>query len=487
MLDAARRRVDETRAGKCRADPGRCAGAPFDPGYVRPADVAARGHVLRRSGRRFQQPDPRAAAGRVGWSWRYGRRSTRTRTGRSRSRSRCAISGRPRPNRRTRRDRTPLATANICAAFSTAPVLPRSRSSRGGLTFAAIRPAAMAEHAVQFGCVQRLIDEKQAGEAARQAIVRDIEAAFAPYATARGHAPAGDVPARQRAPAGIGGGCEALRRRSARSSGQFVGNIAIFIGEEAFRTGDMAKRRADQLLVDRGLAESRAKAQALIIAGLVTAAGRRIDKPGTAVAEDAELTVAGRDHPWVSRGGIKLDFALDHFAIRRRRDGARYRRLDRRVYRRAAGARRRAGARGRCRSRPARLEIAPGPRVVVHEGVNARYLTRQEIPEPIDLITCDASFIGLATVLPAPLSLAAERGRPGRADQAAIRGRTGRGRERRRRARPGGSPRGVRARVGLGRGAARLERHRHRRKPDARPRRQPRIPASCPPRVPRCE
>src|SRR6202051_39409 len=76
-----------------------------------------------------------------------------------------------------------------------------------------------------------------------------------------------------------------------------------------------AKRRADQLLVDQGLAESRAKAQALIIAGLVSAAGRRVEKPGTPLAEDTELTLAGRDHPWVSRGGVKLAFALDHFAL----------------------------------------------------------------------------------------------------------------------------------------------------------------------------
>ena len=68
----------------------------------------------------------------------------------------------------------------------------------------------------------------------------------------------------------------------------------------------MPKRRADQLLVEQGLAESRAKAQALILAGLVSVAGRRIDKAGTPIAEDTELTVAGRDHPWVSRGGLKL-------------------------------------------------------------------------------------------------------------------------------------------------------------------------------------
>src|SRR5260370_41530413 len=77
----------------------------------------------------------------------------------------------------------------------------------------------------------------------------------------------------------------------------------------------VAKRRADQLLVDQGLAETRARAQALILAGLVSADGRRIDKPGTALAEDTPLALAGRDHPWVSRGGVKLAFALDHFAI----------------------------------------------------------------------------------------------------------------------------------------------------------------------------
>ena len=109
-------------------------------------------------------------------------------------------------------------------------------------------------------------------------------------------------------------------------------------------------------------------------------------------------------------------------------------------------------------------------RVVVHEGVNARYLTRRADPGPIDLITCDASFIGLTTVLPAPLALGGGTGRlvalikPQFEAGPAEVGKGGR------RARPGGSPRGVRARVGLGRGATRLGRHRHRRKPDAGPR-----------------
>jgi 23S rRNA (cytidine1920-2'-O)/16S rRNA (cytidine1409-2'-O)-methyltransferase len=171
----------------------------------------------------------------------------------------------------------------------------------------------------------------------------------------------------------------------------------------------MAKRRADQLLVDRGLAESRAKAQALIIAGLVTTGGRRIDKPGTALIEDAELSVAGRDHPWVSRGGIKLASALERFAIDVRGLVA----LD--IGASTGGFTDVLLAQGVARVHAVDVgrgqlawKLRQDPRVVVHEGVNARYLTRAEIPDPIDLVTCDASFIGLATVLPAPLSLAAE-------------------------------------------------------------------------------
>ena len=75
----------------------------------------------------------------------------------------------------------------------------------------------------------------------------------------------------------------------------------------------MSKARADQLLVDRGLAESRAKAQALILAGLVFSGERKIDKAGQALAADAPLEVRGKEHPWVSRGGVKLAHALEHF------------------------------------------------------------------------------------------------------------------------------------------------------------------------------
>jgi len=157
------------------------------------------------------------------------------------------------------------------------------------------------------------------------------------------------------------------------------------------------------------LAESRTKAQALILAGLVSCGERRIDKPGEQLAPDAELALKARDHPWVSRGGVKLAHALDHFRIAVEGSVA----LDlgastggftdvllahgaRRVHAVDVGH-------GQLAWR-----LRQDPRVVVHERLNARHLTRADIPEPVDLITCDASFIGLATVLPAPLALAAE-------------------------------------------------------------------------------
>lgn len=171
----------------------------------------------------------------------------------------------------------------------------------------------------------------------------------------------------------------------------------------------MAKRRADQLLVERGLAESRAKAQALILAGVVTAGGKRVDKPGTALADETALQVAGPDHPWVSRGGVKLAFALDHFAL----DVAGAVALD--IGASTGGFTDVLLAKGAARVHAVDVgrgqlawKLRQDPRVVVHEGVNARYLTRAAIPEPITLVTCDASFIGLATVLPAALALAAE-------------------------------------------------------------------------------
>jgi 23S rRNA (cytidine1920-2'-O)/16S rRNA (cytidine1409-2'-O)-methyltransferase len=167
------------------------------------------------------------------------------------------------------------------------------------------------------------------------------------------------------------------------------------------------KRRADQLVVDRGLAESRAKAQALILAGVVFAGDRRIDKAGEALAETADIEVRGRDHPWVSRGGLKLAHALDHFDI----DVTGLVALD--IGSSTGGFVDVLLAHGALRVHAVDVgrgqlawKLRQDPRVVVREGVNARYLTANEIGDPVDLVTCDASFIGLATVLPAALALA---------------------------------------------------------------------------------
>ena len=170
-----------------------------------------------------------------------------------------------------------------------------------------------------------------------------------------------------------------------------------------------AKLRADQLLVEQGLAESRAKAQALILAGQVFSGAKRIDKPGTALPAETELILAGRDHPWVSRGGLKLAHALDHFGI----DVTGLVAMD--VGASTGGFTDVLLSRGAARVYSVDVghgqlawKLRQDPRVVVREGVNARYLTRAEVPEPVDIVTCDTSFIGLVTVLPAPLSLAAE-------------------------------------------------------------------------------
>jgi 23S rRNA (cytidine1920-2'-O)/16S rRNA (cytidine1409-2'-O)-methyltransferase len=169
-----------------------------------------------------------------------------------------------------------------------------------------------------------------------------------------------------------------------------------------------AKRRLDQLMVDRGLAESRAKAQALVMSGLVYSGDRKLDKPGTPIADDAELTVKGQDHPWVSRGGLKLVKGLDAFGI----DPAGAVCID-------VGAST-GGFTDVLLSREAQkvyaVDVGHGqlawklrqdPRVVVLERTNARHLTAELVPEPVSLIVCDASFISLTKVLPAALALAA--------------------------------------------------------------------------------
>lgn len=155
------------------------------------------------------------------------------------------------------------------------------------------------------------------------------------------------------------------------------------------------------------MAESRARAQALILAGIVYAGERRIDKAGETITDTAEIAVRGRDHPWVSRGGIKLAHALEHFTI----DVTGLVALD--IGASTGGFVDVLLAHGAARVHAVDVgrgqlawKLRQDARVVVHEGVNARYLAAAEIGEPVDLVTCDASFIGLATVLPAALALA---------------------------------------------------------------------------------
>jgi 23S rRNA (cytidine1920-2'-O)/16S rRNA (cytidine1409-2'-O)-methyltransferase len=170
------------------------------------------------------------------------------------------------------------------------------------------------------------------------------------------------------------------------------------------------KIRLDQLIVDRGLAESKTRAQALVMAGHVFVGDAKAAKPGQQVAEDAAVTVKGSDHPWVSRGGIKLAHALEEFAI----DVTGMIAIDvgsstggftdvlltngaAKVYAVDSGTNQLA------------WKLRQDARVIVHEQTSARILTDAHIPEPVDLIVCDASFIGLAKVLERPLTFA----RPG--------------------------------------------------------------------------
>lgn len=172
----------------------------------------------------------------------------------------------------------------------------------------------------------------------------------------------------------------------------------------------MAKVRADQLLVDRGLAESRTRAQALILAGIVYLGDRKVEKAGQQVPDDAVLDVRGRDHPWVSRGGIKLAHALDHFGW----DVTGAVAID--VGSSTGGFTDVLLTNGAAKvfavdsgTNQLAWKLRQDPRVIVHEQTSARILTDAEISEPVDLIVCDASFIGLSKVLERPLSFA----RPG--------------------------------------------------------------------------
>jgi 23S rRNA (cytidine1920-2'-O)/16S rRNA (cytidine1409-2'-O)-methyltransferase len=174
----------------------------------------------------------------------------------------------------------------------------------------------------------------------------------------------------------------------------------------------MSKSRADQLLVDRGLAESRSRAQALILAGLVYAGERKVEKAGQPLSEDAALEVRGKDHPWVSRGGIKLAHGLDQLCW----DVTGMVALD--VGSSTGGFTDVLLQRGAAKvfaidvgTNQLAWRLRQDPRVVVHEKTNARYLTEAIVTEPVDLIVCDASFISLEKVLDAALGFAKPGGR----------------------------------------------------------------------------
>lgn len=168
------------------------------------------------------------------------------------------------------------------------------------------------------------------------------------------------------------------------------------------------KRRLDQMLVDRGLVESRTRAQALVMAGLVFSGEQKLAKPGQQLAEDAPLEVRGRDHPWVSRGGIKLAHGIEHFGL----DPAGVTAMDigsstggftdvllqggaEHVFAVDSGTNQLA------------WKLRQDERVSVLEQTSARILTPEMIDRPCSWVVCDASFIGLAKVLERPLELAA--------------------------------------------------------------------------------
>jgi 23S rRNA (cytidine1920-2'-O)/16S rRNA (cytidine1409-2'-O)-methyltransferase len=166
--------------------------------------------------------------------------------------------------------------------------------------------------------------------------------------------------------------------------------------------------RADRLLLDRGLAESLGRAQAIIMAGQAFHDTRRIAKAGDLLPEDAAVTLKGQDHPWVSRGGLKLAHGLAHFGfpvagricldIGASTGGFTDVLLTHgaaRVYAVDVGLGQLA------------WKLRSDPRVTVLEKTNARLLTAEQVPDPADALVCDASFIGLRAVLPAPLALCA--------------------------------------------------------------------------------
>lgn len=170
----------------------------------------------------------------------------------------------------------------------------------------------------------------------------------------------------------------------------------------------MPKLRLDQLLVDRGLVPTRTKAQALIMAGKVMLCTQRLTKPGQLVPQDAEIVLEDAEHPWVSRGGMKLSHALAHFGL----NPAGKRCLD--VGASTGGFTDVLLHHGAAKVYAVDVghgqldwKLRNDPRVVSLEKTNARYLTTAEVPLPVEWLVCDASFISLKTVLPAALALCA--------------------------------------------------------------------------------
>ncbi len=175
----------------------------------------------------------------------------------------------------------------------------------------------------------------------------------------------------------------------------------------AVQTEKPKKIRVDQQLVDRGLVETRSRAQALILAGKVYSETKRIAKSGDKLLTSAPLHVKGQDHPWVSRGGLKLDKAMSFFQLQAQGHtcldiGASTGGFSDVLLHHGA-------------SKIYAIDVGHGQlawklrqdeRVIVLEKTNARYLETTLIPDPIQAIVCDASFISLKTVLPAALSLA---------------------------------------------------------------------------------
>lgn len=168
----------------------------------------------------------------------------------------------------------------------------------------------------------------------------------------------------------------------------------------------MPKLRLDLLLVEQGLAESRSKAQAYIMAGLVYLGEKKLDKAGLELPDDAEVTVRGKEHPWVSRGGMKLAKALEAYTI----DPNGLVAMD--VGSSTGGFTDVLLSHGAAKvyavdvgTGQLDVKLRNDARVVVMEQTNARHLTREMVADEIDLLVCDASFISLTKVLPEALKL----------------------------------------------------------------------------------